>query len=404
MSKNIITFIVLFIISLIKCQESYSIKAKYLPKSNIIIYNDGIYAKIKDLENIKNIENVQPINLVQEQKQKLIQQQRAIPFSGEFWFNLILFILLACLTGTVSGLALGYLSIDKLILEIKIKKGDQDEKKYAQKIYNLVSHHHWLLVTLLLCNSFACEAMPIVLDKLFSEFMTIIISVTVVLFVGEIIPQAVCTGPNQMKIASILAPFTSFLMYLTYPISYPIAKFMDYFIGVHGKNRFCNTDLKNVIEIHVNDIISNLSSNQIDYFTGFLDIMNKKIGELILPINKVLKIDYNSKINKIILKRLIDSGYSRIPVYENNPNNLIGILRMKQLVGKDLSEPRTISQLDIKLSLPIHAYEDTLFLDLFDKLKGGKSHMAFIHKKENDEINDFVHTFSFTEDNLDKNM
>ena len=46
--------------------------------------------------------------------------------------------------------------------------------------------------------------MPILLDKLVNEMMAKVISETVLLFVGEIIPQALCTGPNQMKIAAFL--------------------------------------------------------------------------------------------------------------------------------------------------------------------------------------------------------
>ena len=385
-------FFLVFIISLINCEKTIQINAELFPSSNKIIYNGELYAPISQISSNPSINYLE--------KQKLIVKQRAIPFSAEFWFNLIIFIILACFAGMVSGLTVGYLSIDTLILEIKMNNGDENEKYYAKKIYNLVSNHHWLLVTLLLCNSFACEAMPIILDRLVNEIMAIILSMTVLLFVGEIIPQALCTGPNQMKIASFLAPITSFLMYITYPISYPIAKFMDYVIGVHGKNRFCNSDLKSLIELHVKEII-HFSSNQMGYFTGFLDIMNKKIGELILPIEKVLKIDFNSKINKNILKKLIDSGYSRIPVYENNSNHLIGILRMKQLVGKDLTEPYTLSQLGITLSQPIHVYENTLFLDLFEKFKGGKSHMAFIHKQENE--NKFTHSLSCSIENEKKN-
>ena len=158
-------------------------------------------------------------------------------------------IFLTCFAGAMSGLTVGYLSIDSLILELKISNGTENEKFYAKKILNIISNHHWLLVTLLLCNSFAAEYMPIVLDKLCGEFAAVIISVTLLLFFGEIIPQALCTGPNQMKIASILSPFTYFLMVITYPISYPIALLMDYVIGIHGKNRFCNSDLRSLIWI-----------------------------------------------------------------------------------------------------------------------------------------------------------
>ena len=284
------------IISLVKYENSLQIQAEYAPQSNTILYNGEVYARVT---------NLQPNYYLLENNKLLLTKQRAIPFSAEFWLNLIIFLVLACFAGTVSGLTVGYLSIDSLILEIKMNSGNENEKYYAKKIYKLVSNHHWLLVTLLLCNSFACEAMPIVLDKLANEATAIIFSVTVLLFVGEIIPQALCTGPNQMKIASILAPFTNFLMYITYPLSFPIAKFMDYIIGTQGKNRFCNSDLKSIIELHVKDIIANISSNEIGFFTGFLDIINKKIGDLILPLERVLKIDYESKINKVILKKLL---------------------------------------------------------------------------------------------------
>ena len=67
---------------------------------------------------------------------------------------------------------------------------------------------------------------------------------------------------------------------------------------------------------------------------------------------------------------------------KKNTNNLIGILRMKQLLGKDLSKQISLEQLGVKLTSPIIVDEDTLFLDLFEKFKEGKSHMAFIYEKE----------------------
>ena len=140
------------------------------------------------------------------------------------------------------------------------------------------------------------------------------------------------------------------------------------------------------------ELMGHLNDNQIGYFTGFFDVVDKKIGELMLPIDKVTKINYQANINKVTLKRLIESGYSRIPVYKNNPNNLIGILRMKELVGKDLSKSYTLEQLGINLTNPIIEYDDTLFLNLFEKFKKGKSHMAFIYKKK--KIPDYFKSFN----------
>ena len=381
--KTLIYFLIL--IYSFKCQPEYQmIKAKYYPKTNTIEYNGQKFEFSSFITPpiINNKEGINSTTIATLPELEEGEIHRAAPGSGAFWFNLIGFIVLACFAGTMSGLTVGYLSIDSLILEIKMSNGTESEKYYAEKIYRLVANHHWLLVTLLLCNSFACEAMPIFLSKLVNEMMAVILSVTVLLFVGEIIPQALCIGPNQMKIASFLAPFTYLLMWITYPISYPIAMFMDCIIGVQGKSRFCNSDLKSLIVLHMSEIMGKLSGTQLGYFTGFLDVFDKKVKDLILPLEKVMKIDYQANLTKITLKRLIDSGYSRFPVYKKNTNNLIGILRMKQLLGKDLSKPITLEQLGVKLTSPIIVDEDTLFLDLFEKFKGGKSHMAFIFEKE----------------------
>ena len=104
-------------------------------------------------------------------------------------------------------------------------------------------------MSLLLLNAIANEAMPLFLDKLVPPWAAILISVTAVLFVGEIIPAAVFTGPAKMRsvyalfpppaagqircslltqllrrsrIAALLSPLAWFIVMLSSPISYPL--------------------------------------------------------------------------------------------------------------------------------------------------------------------------------------
>eukprot|EP01034_Spumella_vulgaris_P036154 gene36154-44592_t len=63
------------------------------------------------------------------------------------------------------------------------------------------------------------------------EWMAIVLSVTAVLFVGEIIPASILTGPNQLVIASKLTPLVYFVLAVFYPIAYPISKALDWFLG-----------------------------------------------------------------------------------------------------------------------------------------------------------------------------
>jgi metal transporter CNNM len=79
-------------------------------------------------------------------------------------------------------------------------------------------------------NALANEALPLFLDKLVPAYMAVIISVTLVLFFGEIIPSAIFTGPNQLAISSKLAPLVKIVLLILKPIAWPIAKALDYFL------------------------------------------------------------------------------------------------------------------------------------------------------------------------------
>ena len=373
-------FLLLFILSfsIIISTNLQKIEAVYDPSTDSIIFNNKNYSLSQKIPTTKLLEN-------HEEKKSLSR--------SAFLFNLILFILLSCFAGTMSGLTVGYLSIDSLILELKINNGTRDERRYATKVLQVISNHHWLLVTLLLCNSFACEAMPIVLDKLVSEIVAIILSVTVLLFVGEIIPQALCTGPNQLKIATWLAPLTRFLMIITYPISMPIAKFMDYVIGEKHENRFKNSDLKTLIELHTKTMLNKMLDkddeilNEKDYgltdqqykvISRAFEVHNSTINEVMIKLDNVFCFDIETKIDKNFIDKIIDSGHSRLPIYDGEKSNLIGYFRTKKLIGLDLSKDYKLEKF---LSKAIEADKDMTIINLYELCKNGKSHMAFVYEK-----------------------
>ena len=78
-------------------------------------------------------------------------------------------------------MTVGLASIDRLGLEIDAK-ASASAKKATEKIFPVIDRHHWMLVTLLLCNACALEALPICLDELVPAYVAIILSVTGILF------------------------------------------------------------------------------------------------------------------------------------------------------------------------------------------------------------------------------
>jgi metal transporter CNNM len=106
---------------------------------------------------------------------------------------IIISISLVIIAGLMSGLTLGLMSMDVVELEVLKRSGTAKEQCYAAAIMPIISNQHFLLVTLLLCNAVAMEALPLFLDRLADPVTAIVISVTAVLVFGEIFPQAVCS-------------------------------------------------------------------------------------------------------------------------------------------------------------------------------------------------------------------
>lgn len=133
-----------------------------------------------------------------------------------------------CMAALAAGLTLGMLGLDPLLLLIKERASDSaTERSRAKHLLPLVRQHHRLLVTLVLMNSIANEALPIFLEALVPPSVAVLLSVTLVLFFGEIIPSAVFTGPNQLAIASALVPVVRVALFILTPLAWPIAKLLD---------------------------------------------------------------------------------------------------------------------------------------------------------------------------------
>lgn len=294
----------------------------------------------------------------------------------------------------MSGLTVGYLSIDDLVLELRSTNGTEEEKAHAAKVLPILAKRHWLLVTLLLMNACAMEALPLFLDKIVPEFFAIIISVSLVLMFGEVIPQAICTGPDQVKIASIVAPFTKGLMLITSPLSYPLAKLLDHLLGEHHRSRFLNNDLKALIELHTINALEQihfqseestglnkmgLHDEQANLMISALEIREKKVIELMIPIKNTFMIDYDEILDKFKLQLILERGYSRIPVFSNHDkNDIVGLLRIKNLIGVDFNQNKTLRELGIELKKPLVISPRSSLIDLLREFRKGKSHMAFI--------------------------
>ncbi|KAJ8434142.1 hypothetical protein Cgig2_000862 [Carnegiea gigantea] len=295
-----------------------------------------------------------------------------LPFGSVWWwiyagisFFLVLF------AGIMSGLTLGLMSLSLVDLEILQRSGNPTEKKQA-----VVQKQHQLLVTLLLCNACAMEALPLYLDKLVNEFVAIFLSVTFVLFFGEVIPQAICSRYG-LAVGANFVFLVHILMLICYPVSYPIGKVLDCLLG-HNEALFRRAQLKALVSIHSKEAGKGgeLTHDETTIISGALDLTEKTAEEAMTPIESTFSLDVDSKLDWEVMGKILSRGHSRVPVYSGNPKNIIGLLLVKSLLTVRAENETPVSAVSIRRIPRVPA--DMPLYDILNEFQKGSSHMAAV--------------------------
>jgi metal transporter CNNM len=315
---------------------------------------------------------------------------------------------------------------DELFLELKLHSGNEQEKKYSEKIHNLlnISNRHKPFAILIILKLITIIYLILLLDKLIlNKNIKLILSLLILLIFNEILPQIFCKK-NQLLFAGYFSEYITSLMNLTFFITIPIGKILNYLLGNQHRHHFSNSDLKALIEIHkisnnnnsneeinsindeskmidhlyspINNINYNNSNENINFneekiglnedqanlMISALEIKEKKAKDIMIPLNKVYSIEYDQKLSKETIAEILSKGYSRIPVYikkkEDSSIEIIGLVRIKQLIGLDLYENKSLKEFNIKICKPLVIHPNKSLMDLLKEFRLGKSHMAFV--------------------------
>ncbi|KAG2442805.1 hypothetical protein HXX76_002884 [Chlamydomonas incerta] len=284
------------------------------------------------------------------------------------------------MSGLMSGLTLGLMSLDSVELEVLLRSGTPKEQKYARKIMPLIKSGHHLLVTLLLCNAMAMEALPLFLDKLATPFIAVAISVTAVLFFGEIIPQSVCSRYG-LRIGAHLSPLVRALMWLCTPVAWPLAKLLDKLLGPDHHTLFRRRQLKELVSIHAEDagMGGALTRDEIKVITGALDLTAKVAYRAMTPLDKVFMLSASDSLDEATLLGVLRSGHSRIPVHAaHDRGDVVGLVLVKELLQYRLgsSGPVPVGMLRMR-SIP-RLPATTPMYDMLRLFQTGRSHIAVL--------------------------
>eukprot|EP00891_Asterochloris_glomerata_P001825 jgi/Astpho2/1825/gw1.00038.77.1_t len=282
------------------------------------------------------------------------------------------------MAGLMSGLTLGLMSLDSLDLEVLRRSGTPKEQAYAKRLEGVLKRPHWLLVTLVLCNAAASETLPIFLDRLADPITAIIISVSVVLVFGEIIPQAVCSR-HGLAVGAHAAWFVQALMYLCGVVAYPISLLLDWILGHEHATLFRRAQLKALVDVHgqTAGLGGNLSVDEVQVIRGALDLTHKTAINCMTPLDKVFMVPADAKLDEETMTKIYRSGHSRIPVHKvGRRDQIIGIFLAKELMLMDKQQEMAVTALKLRSAPYLRA--DIALYDMLRLFETGRCHMAVL--------------------------
>ncbi|GGH65817.1 MAG: HlyC/CorC family transporter [Bacteroidetes bacterium] len=256
-------------------------------------------------------------------------------------------ILLALLASAFfSGMEIAFLSANRLQIELESKK-----RRLPNIIISyLVKHPTRFISTMLVGNNVAIVLfglyLPDILSPYFqwtdSEYLVLllqtIISTVVVLFLAEYLPKALFSARSNEGLKAFSIPVVVFYL-LTYPIVSGITSISKYLLRVVFKTNldsdqpvFSKVDIDHYIEENTNNDDEEVD-HEIEIFRNALDFSDIKAREFMIPRTEILAAEKAEGISELH-RRFIETGYSKIIVYNENIDNIIGYVHAYELFKK----------------------------------------------------------------------
>lgn len=210
-------------------------------------------------------------------------------------------------------------------------------------------------------------------SSLGSTVSTVVITVAVLIF-GEITPKVIARQ-NADKMAMFLAPFINVVIILLMPLSLIFggwSKLLGLIFRSKEQSSYTEEELITIVDEAEED--GTLESDEGDLIRSAIEFNDVCAGDILTPRVDICAISKDETVANIA-KVFIESAYSRLPVYDEDLDDIIGILHEKDFFIAYHNNNKTITK---HLKKPVHVSEHIKISDLLQVLKTKKCHMAVV--------------------------
>ncbi len=299
--------------------------------------------------------------------------------------DVIISIAVACvllgMSALISGSEVAFFSLGP----VEKEEFESDKTGSSSRVVRLYQKPHRLLATILITNNFVNIGIVILSSYIiagvfnFDEaptWLMLLIQVGVVTFLllllGEVIPKVYATK-KATALCKIMAIPLEFLMKLFYPLS-SILMSSTSFINKRVKKReteFSSNELEQAIDLTIDE---QTSPDDEKILKGIVRFGNTDVKQIMTPRTEVLSFDLKTEYPEL-LKDLLESGYSRVPIYKDSLDQVIGILYLKDLLPY---AERTDMNWQSLVRSPYFVPENKKLDDLLKEFQERKMHMAIV--------------------------
>ncbi|XP_066449195.1 metal transporter CNNM4 [Eleutherodactylus coqui] len=295
------------------------------------------------------------------------------------WFQAIIIAVLLSLSGIFSGLNLGLMALDPMELRVVQRCGSERERRYAAKIEPVRRQGNYLLCSLLLGNVLVNTTLTTLLDDLIGSGLWAVAASTLgIVVLGEIVPQALCSR-HGLAVGANTLWLTRVFMVLTFPLAYPVSRLLDCALGQEIGTVYNREKLLEMLK--VTEPYSGLVREEMNIIQGALELRTKTVEVVMTKVEDCFMLRNDAILDFNTMSSIMESGYTRIPVYENERSNIVDILYVKDLAFVDPDDCTPLSTITRFYSHPVHfVFSDTKLDAVLEEFKKGKSHLAIVQK------------------------
>ena len=258
------------------------------------------------------------------------------------WAVAAAILVLICSSAFFSGSETALTSASRGKLRAQADKGD----RRAEKALRITDNRESLIGAVLLGNNLVNILAAALATNLFTRLYgdsgvvlaTLVMTILILIF-AEVMPKTFAIS-NPESASRLVAPLIGLIVKMFFPVVSVVQVLVDWLLRSLGANRSHQSEMKDVEEELVGTIalghsVGAVKKEHRDRLLGTIDLGNRTVREIMLHRSEIEMVDGADGTAEIV-KRCTKSPHTRIPVYQAQSENIIGVLHAKDLLARTL--------------------------------------------------------------------